>query len=618
MPEENNNIDAREIQKQRNVANNTNNVRAAADIASKVDHPYAKAAGLAVKAADKMSGGKASEKIGKYMDSYMKTQGLKGKMMQSALNKMSESGASNRIAKAANMKNGNTLGTSPKMSGVGGGVSKDTMTSVQDKSDGESTDSATAIFSGDFKVVKFGLAGLAVLFPIIICCLFMAASQIYGNSISLGTADSLTGEEVDQKINKKMKESPEDFNQEIKDEDIKNDTAFNYDIYITDSKSQILKNNKLYNSNIVQVANIFTFFKRKYNEATLDRIEEFFPMAAEESKNYDKENHLVYDFYFKMYNLYLAYKNPPYNVRLDLPLLMATLNLQSSDKTVIFTSNMDDRYRTENENDIPKNELDYYYDWSSYTLSRNNSEHDMEILAQNMVSKQVKEKCKDSSGKVVKEHTLKDNEIGTPTLVCDEGQTYETEELGLVKDDEKYREFLKQFLEKKYFIEDSSSLDTPSVENNINTCSLIVQGNKYYKTVIPQTQSCSVSGFYDDNSWGLEPAFYKNILALIKDAKSVGCDAAIISGHRTYAQQDYFYNCYITGACNNGNLAAKPGYSNHEYGLAADLRYLPDNQTCLNYYHTNAVKYGLSYPLLYASFPEDWHIEPINIINGSP
>ena len=42
------------------------------------------------------------------------------------------------------------------------------------------------------------------------------------------------------------------------------ETAFNYDIYITDSKSQMLKNNKLYNVNIVQVVDVFTFFRRKF------------------------------------------------------------------------------------------------------------------------------------------------------------------------------------------------------------------------------------------------------------------------------------------------------------------------------------------------------------------
>ena len=637
MPEESNQIIENQTANQRNVANNSKNIRAVADMASKTSNPYAKTAGLAVKTADKISGGKASEKLGKTLNTLNKMNGLKGRMMQSALNKMGESGTTNRISNAINKKN--FLGNSLKMGNVFGNSSQHTMTSVKDKNEGESSDSATATFSGNFKVVKWGLIALAAIFPIIFCCLFISSSQVFLNTISLGTADSLSGEEVDKKINKKMKDNPEDFDQEIKDEDLENDTAFNYDVYINDSKSQILKNNKLYNSNIVQVADIFTVFKRKYNEATLDRIEEFFPMAAEESKNYDKENHLVYDFYFKMYNLYISYKNK-YNVNLDLPLLMATLNVQSSDKSVIFSSNMDSRYRTDNENDIPKNELDYYYDWNSnYKISRDNSEHDMEILAQNMVSKQVKEMCIDSSGKPVvgKEKTLKDDEIGIQTLFCAEGETYETKDLGYLIDNDKYNEFLKEFLEKKYYLPGEHDIKVPNSnsnsgnnneqDNNENSeigsdgkvaCALTIIGNKYYRTVNPATKSCNVPGFYDNNSWGLEPKFYKNILDLIKYAKSQGCDAKIISGHRTYEKQSYFYDCFISKKCNNGNQAAKPGNSNHEYGIAADLRYLPDNPYCLNVYHSNAQNFGLEYPLLNAEYPEDWHIEPINIIKGTP
>ena len=70
--------------------------------------------------------------------------------------------------------------------------------------------------------------------------------------------------------------------------------------------NQKLKNKKLYDTKVVQVADIFTFFKRKYNEATLDRIEEFFPAVVDENKNYDEN--MVYDFYYKMYNLYKKLK----------------------------------------------------------------------------------------------------------------------------------------------------------------------------------------------------------------------------------------------------------------------------------------------------------------------
>ena len=45
----------------------------------------------------------------------------------------------------------------------------------------------------------------------------------------------------------------------------------------------------------------------------------------------------------------------------------------------------------------------------------------------------------------------------------------------------------------------------------------------------------------------------------------------IINGFRTMAEQQYLYDCYRSGGCNNGNLAAKPGHSNHQSGHALDL-----------------------------------------------
>ena len=39
----------------------------------------------------------------------------------------------------------------------------------------------------------------------------------------------------------------------------------------------------------------------------------------------------------------------------------------------------------------------------------------------------------------------------------------------------------------------------------------------------------------------------------------------------TIAQQKYLYSCYVNCSCNSCNLAAKPGYSNHQSGHALDL-----------------------------------------------
>ena len=54
-------------------------------------------------------------------------------------------------------------------------------------------------------------------------------------------------------------------------------------------------------------------------------------------------------------------------------------------------------------------------------------------------------------------------------------------------------------------------------------------------------------------------------------AKQAGVTITIASGFRTIARQEYFWNCYQTGSCNNGNLAARPGTSNHGRGIALDL-----------------------------------------------
>jgi LAS superfamily LD-carboxypeptidase LdcB len=44
-----------------------------------------------------------------------------------------------------------------------------------------------------------------------------------------------------------------------------------------------------------------------------------------------------------------------------------------------------------------------------------------------------------------------------------------------------------------------------------------------------------------------------------------------VLGFRTYARQQYFWHCYQTKSCNNGNIAAYPGTSNHGVGLALDI-----------------------------------------------
>ncbi len=52
------------------------------------------------------------------------------------------------------------------------------------------------------------------------------------------------------------------------------------------------------------------------------------------------------------------------------------------------------------------------------------------------------------------------------------------------------------------------------------------------------------------------------------DAARAGITLTVVSGFRTMEQQRYLYQEYLAG---RGNLAARPGYSNHQGGRSADI-----------------------------------------------
>lgn len=63
----------------------------------------------------------------------------------------------------------------------------------------------------------------------------------------------------------------------------------------------------------------------------------------------------------------------------------------------------------------------------------------------------------------------------------------------------------------------------------------------------------------------------KKFVEMQKAAIKESVPLSITEGFRTFKEQEYFYNCYITKKCNNGNKAAKPGFSNHQLGTALDI-----------------------------------------------
>lgn len=99
---------------------------------------------------------------------------------------------------------------------------------------------------------------------------------------------------------------------------------------------------------------------------------------------------------------------------------------------------------------------------------------------------------------------------------------------------------------------------------------------------------------------------FNNLLNAAKAANVPLTGSTGDGGFRTMDQQKYYYNCYITKHCNNGNLAAVPGHSNHQMGLANDFKCngvtIVSGDTCFQWLQKNAGNFG------FKNLPaEAWH-----------
>lgn len=92
----------------------------------------------------------------------------------------------------------------------------------------------------------------------------------------------------------------------------------------------------------------------------------------------------------------------------------------------------------------------------------------------------------------------------------------------------------------------------------------------------------------------------KAFRVMAKAASHKGVDLRIRSGFRTFKKQERLYKEYRRG---DGNLAAPPGYSNHESGRALDL-YVTDHKA-FDWLQEHAHTYGF-----HRTVPgEAWHWE---------
>lgn len=109
---------------------------------------------------------------------------------------------------------------------------------------------------------------------------------------------------------------------------------------------------------------------------------------------------------------------------------------------------------------------------------------------------------------------------------------------------------------------------------------------------------------------GMDADFLNRVNALIREGAKAGVQIRIGNGFRTRAQQAALYK-------QKPHLAAPPGRSNHEKGLAADLVYGPGAQS---WAIENAGRFGLRFPMLGGKGKknEPWHIEPARGAKTTP
>jgi hypothetical protein len=86
-------------------------------------------------------------------------------------------------------------------------------------------------------------------------------------------------------------------------------------------------------------------------------------------------------------------------------------------------------------------------------------------------------------------------------------------------------------------------------------------------------------------------------------AAAQGVAIRVNSGFRTPEEQEYLYACYVNCNCNSCNLAARPGFSNHQSGSALDLN--TSVSAVYNWLNANGAAYGFR-----RTVPsEPWHWE---------
>lgn len=106
---------------------------------------------------------------------------------------------------------------------------------------------------------------------------------------------------------------------------------------------------------------------------------------------------------------------------------------------------------------------------------------------------------------------------------------------------------------------------------------------------------------------GLDPNFKAALDGLAAAAKGAGHEITVFSGFRSVERQTELWESALKryGSAERARKwVAPPGRSNHNFGIAADLRYSSD--AARQFAHARAGDFGLHFPMSW----EPWHIEP--------
>lgn len=155
---------------------------------------------------------------------------------------------------------------------------------------------------------------------------------------------------------------------------------------------------------------------------------------------------------------------------------------------------------------------------------------------------------------------------------------------------------------------DPSKATEASQKNNI----LIVnKNNPLPKNYVPATSIMNNRPTYDK-----APEANNALIKMVNDAKKAGYSIQSFSGYRDYDRQNELYNQYVTknGQAEADKFSSRPGYSEHQTGMAFDIKdsKAPSgcefsncgNTSAMKWLSNNAHKYG--FILRYTSSNSDW------------